>query len=197
MTFEAPGPTPTDELLLGWLTEAADYKIRYVPTTLPDLLKTDDLIRFERGRTATLDAAQTTISTTAARLAWARHPDTDMECCSSTQSLTAFARGEGVWSRLPIAVRAAQLDRMIELVDELYPTFRWFLFDGSKRYAAPVTIFGSQRAALYLGQLYLVLTSVEHVRALSRHFDSVIRDAENQPSTMQRYLTRLRSRLER
>jgi len=195
-TFEAPGPTPTDERLLGWLTEAADYKIRYVPTTLPDLLKTDELIHFERERTAP-DVAQTTIATTAARLAWARHPDTDMECCSSTQSLSAFARGEGVWSRFSPAVRAAQFDRMIELVDELYPTFRWFLFDGSKRYAAPVTIFGSQRAALYLGQLYLVLTSVEHVRALSRHFDSLIRDAEHQPSTMQRSLTQLRQRVER
>ena len=94
--------------------------------------------------------------------------------------MTAFARGEGIWSRLGIVARASQLDRMIELVDELYPTFRWFLFDGSKRYAAPVTIFGTQRAALYLGQLYLVLTSVEHVRALSRHFDGVIRDAEHQ-----------------
>ena len=31
---------------------------------------------------------------------------------------------------------------MIQLVDELYPTFRWFLFDGSRRYAAPVTVFG-------------------------------------------------------
>ena len=67
---------------------------------------------------------------------------------------------------------------MIALVDELYPTFRWYLFDAAKRYAAPVTVFGSQRAALYLGELYLVLTSLEHVRTLSRHFDRLIRDAE-------------------
>ena len=98
-------------------------------------------------------------TTTAARLAWARHPDTEMECCSSVQASASFARGEGIWSRLGVATRRDQLDRMIELVDELYPTFRWFLFDGSRRYAAPVTVFGSQRAALYLGQLYLVLTS--------------------------------------
>lgn len=197
MTFETPGPTPTDERLLGWLTEAADFKIRYVPTTVPDLLKTDELIRFERQQAALPDAAHTTIDTTAARLAWARHPDTDMECCSSTQSLTSFANGEGVWSRLPVALRRSQLQRMIELVDELYPTFRWFLFDGSRRYAAPLTVFGSQRAALYLGQLYLVLTSIDHVRALSRHFDSLIRDAQHQPSVIQRYLVRLRDRLDR
>ena len=49
-SFESPGPSPTDEHLLGWLGEAADYKIRYVPSTLPDLLKTDAVIRFERAR---------------------------------------------------------------------------------------------------------------------------------------------------
>ena len=197
MSFETPGPTPTDERLLGWLTDAAEYKIRYVPATVPDLLKTDELIRFERRHAIRPDATQTTIDTTAARLAWARHPDTDMECCSSFQSLTSLAHGDGVWSRLPLAARRSQLDHMIELVDELYPTFRWFLFDGSRRYAAPLTVFGSQRAALYLGRLYLVLTSVEHVRTLSRHFDSLIRDAEHQPSAIERYLIRLRDRLRR
>ena len=195
-SFQAPGPTPTDELLLAWLTEAADYKIRYVPATLPDLLKSDVVIRFERSR-GEPGAAQTVIETTAARLAWARHPDTDMECCSSTQAITSFARGEGMWSRLGIAARRDQLDRMIQLVDELYPTFRWFLFDGSKRYAAPVTVFGAQRAALYLGRLYLVLTSSEHVRTLSRHFDSLVRDAEHQATGIRALLSRLRDRLDR
>lgn len=194
-SFETPGPTPTDERLLAWLTEAADYKIRYVPATLPDLLKTDEVIRFERERGDR--GAQTVIATTAARLAWARHPDTDMECCSSTQAITSFARGEGIWSRLGTAARRDQLDRMIQLVDELYPTFRWFLFDGSKRYAAPVTVFGAQRAALYLGHLYLVLTSTEHVRTLSRHFDGLIRDAEHQATGIRPFLVRLRDRLDR
>jgi transcriptional regulator with XRE-family HTH domain len=195
-SFQTPGPTPTDELLLTWLTEAADYKIRYVPATLPDLLKSDDVIRFERSRSEP-GAARTVIATTAARLAWARHPDTDMECCSSTQAITSFAHGEGIWSRLSVAARRDQLDRMIQLVDELYPTFRWFLFDASKRYAAPVTVFGVQRAALYLGQLYLVLTSSEHVRTLSRHFDSLIRDAQHQATGVRALLVRLRDRVDR
>lgn len=192
-SFAAPGPAPTDERLLGWLDEAADYKIRYVPSTLPDLLKSDAVIRFER--TEGPNAAQT-IGVTAARLAWARHPDTEMECCSSVQGLASFARGEGMWSRLGIEVRREQLDRMIQLVGELYPTFRWYLFDGSRRYAAPVTVFGPLRAALYLGQLYLVLTSAEHVRTLSRHFDGLIRDADVQPTSMRTHLTRLRGRLD-
>jgi hypothetical protein len=189
-SFEAPGPSPTDERLLGWLSDAAEYKIRYIPATLPDLLKSDAVIRHERSGTLGPDAAQT-MSTTAARLAWARNPDTEMECCSSVQALRSFAAGEGIWSRLATAARRDQLERMVELVDELYPTFRWYLFDGAKRYAAPVTVFGSQRAALYLGELYLVLTSREHVRTLSRHFDRLIRDATVQPTAMPTHLTRL------
>lgn len=196
MSFEAPGPAPVDERLLGWLDEAADYKIRYVPATLPDLLKTDAVIRFERAEPAGPDVAQS-IEATEAQLAWARHPDTEMECCSSMQAITSFARGEGVWSRLPRTARRQQLERMIELADELYPTFRWFLFDGSQRYAAPVTVFGPQRAALYLGQLYLVLTSAEHVRTLSRHFDGIIRAATVQPSAMAAHLTRLLRQVDR
>jgi transcriptional regulator with XRE-family HTH domain len=190
-SFEAPGPSPSDERLLEWLSEAAEYKIRYVPVTLPDLLKSEAVIRFERSGSVGPNATQT-ISTTAAHLAWARHPDTEMECCAPTQSLSLFAKGEGIWSRLGVDARAEQLDRMIELTAELYPTFRWFLYDGAVRYAAPVTVFGPKRAALYLGGLYLVLTSAEQVRTLSRHFDGVVRDATVQPTSMPRYLARLR-----
>ena len=64
---------------------------------------------------------------------------------------------------------------MIELTGELYPSLRWFLFDGLQRFAAPVTVFGPIRAALYLGQMYLVLSSAEHVRELTIHFDDHIR----------------------
>lgn len=193
-SFEAPGPSETDERLLEWLNAAADYKIRHVPVTLPDLLKSEAVIRFERSGSAGANAAQT-IDTTAAHLAWARHPDTELECCSSVQSVAAFARGEGMWRRLAVSARREQLDRLIELTSELYPTFRWFLFDESKRYAAPVTVFGAQRAALYLGGLYLVLTSAEHVRTLSRHFDGVVRDASVQPTSVPTHLTRLRRSL--
>ena len=179
-SFAAPGPTPVDERLLGWLDEAAGYKIRYVPSTLPDLLKTDAVIRYERAGAHGPNAAQT-IETSAARLTWARHPDTEMECCSSVQGITGFARGEGIWSRLSVASRREQLEQMIELADELYPTFRWFLYDGMRRYAPPVTVFGPQRAALYLGQLYLVLTSAEHVRTLIHNLDGLIKVASVEP----------------
>lgn len=171
---------PDDERLIGWLMDARGTKIRYVPTTLPDLMKTDDVIRFELAATR-VHVAEHGIDTAAARLRWQRRPESDMECCSSVQALEGFARGEGIWSGLPAAIRREQLARIAELADELYPTFRWFLFDARTRYAAPVTVFGTRRAALYLGQMYLVFTSDEHVVAMTQHFDALIRAATVQP----------------
>jgi len=194
--FASPGPTPVDELLLEWLEDAHGHKIRYVPSTLPDLLKTPAVIRYERSQRDGPNAAQT-IDTTESRLAWARNPDIEMECCSSVQSVTSFARGEGIWHRLPIAARREQLDRMIGLTEELYPRFRWFLFDGLKRYASPVTVFGPSRAALYLGELYLVLTSADHVRTLIRHIDGLVKVASVQPPAVPQQLGRLRRELDR
>ena len=195
-SFQTPGPTPTDELLLDVADRGRRLQDPLCPrhAARPAEDRRGDPLRARRGHAG---RRTDVIATTAARLAWARHPDTDMECCSSTQAITSFARGEGIWSRLGTAARRDQLDRMIQLVDELYPTFRWFLFDGSKRYAAPVTVFGAQRAALYLGQLYLVLTSTEHVRTLSRHFDGLIRDAQHQATGVRALLVRLRDRVDR
>ena len=59
----------------------------------------------------------------------------------------------------------------------MYPSFRWYLFDAVGDYAAPVTIFGSKRAALYVGDMYLVFNTTEHIRVLSRRFDNLIRHA--------------------
>src|SRR5262245_55930766 len=39
MTIEPGGQSPADERLTRWHAEAAGYKVRYVPATLPDLLK--------------------------------------------------------------------------------------------------------------------------------------------------------------
>ena len=36
-----------EERLLGWFHEAVGYKVRYVPATLPDLLKSEEVIDFE------------------------------------------------------------------------------------------------------------------------------------------------------
>ncbi len=186
-SFAEDALSPNDERLIGWFEESKGYKIRYVPSTIPDLLKTEDVIRYELAHYVASRPAQK-IETAAARLAWTRGPESDLETCNSVQTIESFARGEGIWRALPDDQRVAQMEHMIRLTDELYPTLRWFLFDGLQRYASPVTIFGPQRAALYLGLMYLVLTSTEHVRTLTRHFDDLIRGAVVHPNEMSRYL---------
>ena len=88
------------------------------------------------------------------------------------------------------------LNAGLELLDELYPTFRWFLFDGLQKFAAPYTIFGPMRGAVYMGGMYFVLNSTEHVRVLTRHFDDLIRAAVVQPPEVKNLLARLLSELE-
>ena len=190
LEVEAGSASPGDARLLRWQAEALGYKIRYVPTTLPDLLRTEEVIRYEYGEYGT-HVPKGRIEQTEAQLAYSRRPETDMEACSSFQSLEVFARGEGVWRNLSAKTRRAQIDWMIVLLDELYPTFRWFLYDGLKRYSAPLTIFGPKRVAIYLGNMYFVFNSTEHIRVLTRHFDELIRVAVVQPSDVIDFLKKL------
>ena len=190
VAIEPGAASPADERLQRWHAEAAGYKIRYVPTTLPDLLKTEAVIRYEYVQHDTLEP-EGRIEYAEARLAYSRRPETDIEACSSFQSLAQFARGQGQWQELEFEARIAQLESMIRLLDELYPTFRWFLFDIRKSYSIPLTIFGPQRAAIYIGDMYLVSTSREHIRVLTGHFDNLIRAAVMQPPEVIEYLKRL------
>jgi len=190
--FEPFGRADNDERLLEWFGEAVGYKVRYVPSTIPDLLKSTAVITYEQAKFVAAGPAQR-IDTASERLEWTRAPETEMECCSSVQSLRGLARGEGIWSDLEPDVRLEQLDHIVRLTDELYPTLRWFLFDGLERYASPVTIFGPMRASLYLGQRYLVLTSSAHVQQLCRHFDELIRGAVIQPPDVPEFVRGLRN----
>jgi transcriptional regulator with XRE-family HTH domain len=187
LEIESGAASPVDERLARWHAEAAGYKIRYVPTTIPDLLRTEEVIRYEYQEYGT-QVPRARIVQAEERLAYTRLPETDMESCSSVQSIEEFAYGHGVWSSLPAASRAAQLDAMIGLLDELYPTFRWFLFDGLQRYSVPLTIFGPKRAAVYFGNMYFVFNSTEHIRVLTRHFDDLIRAATVQPPDVADFL---------
>lgn len=180
LEIEPGAGSPVDARLARWHAEAAGYKIRYVPTTLPDLLKSEEVIRYEY-REYGSNVPQARIEQAEHRLAYSRRPETDMEVCASRQSLEAFARGQGIWSGLALDSRVAQLVAIADLLDELYPTFRWFLFDGLHRYSVPFTIFGPKRAAIYLGNMYFVFNSTEHIRALTQHFDDLIRVATVQP----------------
>jgi transcriptional regulator with XRE-family HTH domain len=178
--IQVGGDMHQDERLQRWHAEAAGYKIRYVPASLPDLLKSEPVIRYEY-REQGAGVPQARIEEAGARLAYLRRPETDMEVCSTIQSVEDFARGHSQWADLAKAERRRAMSVMIERLEELYPTLRWFMFDRRTRYSVPLTIFGPKRAAIYIGNMYFVLNSTEHIRVLTRHFDDLIRAAALQP----------------
>ena len=182
-----PGPLELSDFtssihdtFLNWHREANGYKIRYVPTTLPDLLKTDavasyEFIRYNSGK------VDRTVRDNQLMLLQQSHPGSELEVCLPIQVLRGFARGEGIWSELPVGDRLEQLRRMRDLYEELYPGFRWFLYDAKQTYSAPFTIYGPLRAVLFIGQLYVLISSIEHIRRLTQRFDQLIRMAVVQP----------------
>lgn len=163
-------------LLAKWHAEAAGTKIRYVPAGIPDLLRTEALVAYEADIANKSLKAQ--VGETQYRIDYNRRPETDMEVCMPRHTLEIFARGLGVWSGLSDATRREQLLHMATLLEDLYPTFRLFLYDGRVRYSIPYTIFGPYRAAIYVGDMYIVLNATATIRALTGHFDNLIRAAE-------------------
>lgn len=187
------------EILARWHREATGYKIRYVPATLPDLLRTDAVARHEFGAQDEQDR-RIRERQAAEQLTYSRRPETDMEVCMPLQRLDLFAGGNGIWSHISVEDRIEQLETMIGLIEEMYPTFRLFLYDERRLYASPFTVFGPKRAAIYMGDVYLVVNSVEHIQSLTRHFDHLIRIASIGPDRAAAHiaglLARLRSTLE-
>jgi transcriptional regulator with XRE-family HTH domain len=188
--IEPDAASPADERLNRWHEEARGFKVRYVPATLPDQLKTPEVIAYETARLSS-PAADAWAGVAEASIAYARRPETDVEVCAPLDRLQSFARGEGLWHGLEPRQRRAQLQHMILLLDELYPTYRWFLYDGRERFSVPYTVFGPKRAAIYVGDMYFVFTSTEHIRELARHFDNLIRHARVQPHACSAFVSTL------
>ena len=119
-SFALDALAANDQRLIDWFADAEGYKIRYVPSTLPDLLKTETVIRHELDHYVASRPEQK-IETASVRLAWTREPGSDMECCSSLQSLEGFARGEGIWRSLPVSARREQLRQIVDLTRRAVP----------------------------------------------------------------------------
>ena len=160
-------------LLMRWYNEAAGTKIRYVPARIPDLLRTTDVISYEAAASHQNAVAQ--VEDAAFRLDYNRAAGTDMESCMPLQTLEQFAAGAGIWSGMAKPARQAQIVHMADLIDELYPSFRLFLFDGRERFSIPYTIFGSTRVAVFAGQMYLVVNSAQTIRTMQLQFEGLIR----------------------
>ena len=181
VVIEPDAALPADERLQHWHEEARGYKVRYVPATLPDQLKIDEVIAYETGLLGEA-AATAWIDIAKARITHAREPGSEIEVCSSRQSLEDFASGHGIWHVLNPDVRRKQLGAMQQQLEESYPSYRWFIFDGRERYCVPYTVFGPKRAAIYVGDMYFVFNSTEHIRVLTSHFENLIRHAVIQPN---------------
>ena len=158
-----------------WHHEATGQKVRYVPAWLPDLMRTPAVIAFQA---ASNDQERRRLQRqTDRRLHVSRLPESDIEMCMPLQTLEIFAEGTGTWGGLAARDRAAQLHHIAATLDDLYPAFRMYLFDGRKRFAPPMTIFGYQRAAIYTGDTYLLIRSKPLIRDLAQGFDAHIRHA--------------------
>jgi transcriptional regulator with XRE-family HTH domain len=179
-----------DEQILSWHREAAGYKIRHVPAALPDMLKTPQMLRWEYAPHLGRSPDQI-IGASEDRLDWMRASRSDYELAMPLYELASFVRGEGYYEGLPPEIRQAQIRRLLELHDQLYPTLRIFLFDARRIFSAPVTVFGPLMAVLYIGQSYLSFRDSERVSTFTRHFDLLVREAAVEARDFPRHLAAL------
>jgi transcriptional regulator with XRE-family HTH domain len=188
--IEADADNPANDKLRRWHEEARGSKIRYVPSAMPDQLKTEAVIAYENAKLS-LPAAVFMSNSAHDRIAHARDGGSEIEVCTPVQRVESFARGEGLWKHLPLRERRRQLSHMADLIENYYPAYRWFLFDGRERYATPYTVFGTKRAVIYMGSLYFVFTASDHIRQLIQHFEDLIRQARIQPNDTASFIRRL------
>ncbi len=177
LTVTGAARSSADAQIIDWHREAAGYKIRHVPATLPDMLKTDAVLRWEYaaflGKTpdqavrSSLDLAD-----------WIRTENSDYEIALPLHELTAFAGGEGYWRGLDPAVRAEQLTQFASACEDLYPRLRVFLYDARVVYSVPLTLFGPRLAVVYAGRFYFAFRERARLAALIEHFDGLVRAAE-------------------
>ncbi len=183
-----------DERIFAWHQEAAGYKIRHVPATLPDMLKIRAMVEWEYapqlGRTA-----EQAIGAFEDRLRWMRGAGSDYEIALPMHELAAFATASGYYEGLPAALRLQQLRHLITLCDQLYPSLRLCLFDARKLFSAPVTVFGPQLAVIYLGRHYLAFRDTARVETITQHFDLLVREAEVGAREMPAHLAALCDRV--
>ena len=165
-----------DAQVLGWHREAAGYKVRHVPATLPDMLKTEAVKRWEYaaflGRTP--EPQSTSIES---ENSWLMSGESDYEIALPLYELEAFAQGSGYYDGLGAADRREQIEYLAEMCEQLYPQLRLFLFDAKRVFSAPMTCFGPLLAVIYVGRFYLAFREGERVRSLIRHFDWLVREA--------------------
>ena len=184
-----------DERIFGWYQEAAGYKIRHVPAGLPDMFKTKAMLDWEYsphlGRTA-----EQAMAASEDRLAWMRSARSDYEIAMPLYEIHSFVHGTGYYHSLPKATRLDQIDRLLQLTEQLYPRLRIYLFDARRLYSAPITIFGPLLCVFYAGGHYMAFRDRERVEAFTDHFDTLIREASETARGFATNLRKLRAEID-
>jgi len=174
-----------DEQLLEWHREAAGYKVRHVPATLPDILKTERMLNWEYAsfQERRLPEAYRAMQD---QLEWLSSGVSDYEIALPLHEIEACAAGTAYYKGVDESIRHEQLNFIADQCDQMFPRLRIFLFDAHSVFSSPVTIFGPNLAVIYVGQCYLAFREIERVKSLSSHFDWLVReavvDASNVPS---------------
>ncbi|MFV0302929.1 MAG: helix-turn-helix domain-containing protein [Paracoccus sp. (in: a-proteobacteria)] len=176
-------------LIQQWHQETLGQKVRSVPSRLPAMLRSAEVIAFETAGQP--GARERALALTAFQLGHARHPETDMEMCVPVQRMQEFAVGAGLWRGLTRETRQAQLRHMADLLDEMYPSFRLYLYDGLKGFLLPQILYGYQRAAIFAGDIYLMIRARQTIRDLVRGFDGQVRAATVHAHEVGDFLRRL------
>jgi len=176
LTLTGAERSTADAQIMAWHAEARGYKIRHVPATLPDLLKTEALLRWEYALLPGASAARA-VEVAAGLLGWLDEAGSDYEIAVPIGELRAFAAGAGYYAGLSADLRRAQLDHMAERCENMFPTLRLFLFDARQVFSAPISVFGPMLGVIYVGRFHLAFRERERLRRLTEHFDWLVREA--------------------
>lgn len=184
-----------DEQVAQWLDESVGYKVRHVPATLPDMLKTEAMQRWEYQDSFTKTPDQA-VKATEDLVSWISSNGSDYEIALPVHELTSFAFGQGYYANLPREIRLEQLAHIRTVHDQLFPRLRITLFDAQTVYSAPITVYGPRIAVLYVGRYHFAFREKERINRLIEHFDWLVREAVVDSRELDGYITELIAQVE-
>jgi len=186
-SFEIEGEQDGDVAPLDrWHQEAEGHKLRYVPSTLPDMLSLAGL-QPDDSRDD-IDARGGGVENV---LEGMNIHNMDLEIAMPIQTLEDVTYQSGLWRNFDPGLCKRQLTHMASICREAYPALRLHLYDGTKTFSAPFTVFGKLRVAIYMGESYLVITSKTQIQTFVQRFDSLVRQSLMSPDKVDAHLAKL------
>ncbi|MDG1085483.1 MAG: XRE family transcriptional regulator, partial [Planktotalea sp.] len=131
--------TSADEQLLEWHHEATGYKVRHVPATLPDILKTKRMLDWEYAAVRELRLPEA-YSAMQDQLEWLSSGVSDYEIALPIHEIEACAAGTSYYKDAGKDVREEQLHFIADQCEQMFPRLRIFLFDAHRVFSSPVTV---------------------------------------------------------